>query len=116
MSTIVIPIRYRLRVKQRLAIVSYAEEMASHPGARVLFDELRRCYPRTHLARFRRQSRRFCVLRGGLMLFRVEGTFHVLVLALLYGRSKMFLSGGETCLNRSRTMNRYDGYENLSSD
>ena len=34
MATIVIPVRYRLRVKQRLAVVSYAEEYGVKPASR----------------------------------------------------------------------------------
>lgn len=34
MSTVVIPIRYRLRVKQRLAIVNYAEDFGVKPASR----------------------------------------------------------------------------------
>ena len=30
----VIPVRYRLRVKQRLAVVSYAEEYGAKPASR----------------------------------------------------------------------------------
>jgi transposase InsO family protein len=34
MATVVIPVRYRLRVKQRLAVVSYAEEYGVKPASR----------------------------------------------------------------------------------
>lgn len=34
MSSIVIPVRYRLRVKQRLAVVAYAEEYGVKPASR----------------------------------------------------------------------------------